>query len=482
MPVAVWLGLVPGARGMCPSPSALANSGTVVPRIVHSRWRRVEEFAFGRGKSARGLRVFVDGETVPASPELDVLLAFAHHPEVEVIGTDERFSNRLSVGVYDAQHGYTPWNIAYANGDRLTAGVPGPDVPRLGREFADPGHEERGTRAMVMANAAGNHQVDALVTADPLLLEGFPRSWVDQGNPMTVAEAVALLGLFLRVREDFALDLGQGYRFSFDRSGFYFVLMRDLTPCSWRWFSGCAGHSHHVGDDRLILTAQSALERIERSFRARDRLHEKLQLPASRDLSDEAIFYFDVALFMLGGAFDGLAQVSHVVHNLGGSERLIGWGSKSWMKQLRAANPVLEQMMTRGQPHRDARELVALLRNTIHHDSLRTIMWHSGGTRRERVVVPPGIECDLEALLARVGTAEAYGVTREADKRLYIEPGIYIEKILPPVMAAINAIMDATPVEALAGVDPEKLLTAPPEDDMFSATNRQRIRLLSGIA
>jgi hypothetical protein len=117
---------------------------------------------------------------------------------------------------------------------------------------------------------------------------------------MTIDEAVALLGLFLRVREDFTLDLGQGYRQRTDRSGFYFVLMRDLTPSGWRWFSGCVAHSHHTGADRLMLTAQSALERIERSLRARDRLHEKLQLPASRDLSIEAMFYFDVALLMLG--------------------------------------------------------------------------------------------------------------------------------------------------------------------------------------
>ncbi len=449
--------------------------------MVHSRWRRQEQFAFGRGKSARGLRIFVDGETVPDSPELDVLLTFAHHPEVEVIGTDDRFSQRLRVGAYDDQHAYTPWNIEFDGGRTLSSGVMGPDIQRIGRQFAEAGQEERAERATVMVHGAGDHDGDAFATADPLLLERLPRNVIEGGNPMMVADAVALLGLFLRVREDFALDLGEGYRFSFDRSGFYFVLMRDLTPSGWRWFSASVAHSHHAQDDQLIMTAQSAMERLERSLRARDRMHEKLQLPASRDLSDEAIFYFDVALLMLSGAFDGLAQVAHIVHSLGGSERLVGWGSKSWMKQLQTANPGLTQMMTRAQPHRDARELVALLRNTIHQEGFRTIMWQGGGTRRERVLVPPGIEKDLEAILARVGTAADHGVARQADGRLYIEPGIYIEKILPPVLAAINAVMDATPVETLPGVDPTKLLTAAPDEDMFSATNRQRIRLLSGI-
>lgn len=32
-------------------------------------------------------------------------------------------------------------------------------------------------------------------------------------------------------------------------------------------------------------------------------------------------------------------------------------------------------------------------------------------------------------------------MTRQVDMRLYIEPGIYLEKILTPVLAAIDAVM-----------------------------------------
>jgi hypothetical protein len=223
------------------------------------------------------------------------------------------------------------------------------------------------------------------------------------------------------------------------------------------------------------------MERLERSLRARDRLHEKLQLPPSRDLSDEAIFYLDVALFMLGGAFDGLAQVAHMVHGLGGSQRWVGWGSQSWIRRLGAANQQLEQLMSWGQPHRDARELVAILRNAIHQEGLRTIMWQTGGTRTARVMIPSGIDADLEAVLARIGPAGDYGVGRQRDGRLYIDPGVYLEKILRPVLASINAIMDATQVETLSGVDPAKLLTGPPDENIFRTINRERIRRLSGV-
>jgi hypothetical protein len=151
------------------------------------------------------------------------------------------------------------------------------------------------------------------------------------------------------------------------------------------------------------------------------------------------------------------------------------------MNELKTVNQPLHQMMTSGQPYRDARELVAILRNTIHHESLRTIMWQSGGSRRERVVIPRATEADLEEVLAHIGSAADFGVTREADHRLYIEPEIYFEQILAPVLGAVNAVMDATPVETLHGVDPAKFLTAPPGDDTFNAAKRRRIRLLSGI-
>jgi hypothetical protein len=40
--------------------------------------------------------------------------------------------------------------------------------------------------------------------------------------------------------------------------------------------------------------------------------------------------------------------------------------------------------------------MVAVLRNTIHHEALRTIMWHRGSRREDRVVVPVSVEADLE--------------------------------------------------------------------------------------
>jgi hypothetical protein len=63
-----------------------------------------------------------------------------------------------------------------------------------------------------------------------------------------------------------------------------------------------------------------------------------------------------------------------------------------------------------------------------------------------------------------------------------VEPGIYIETLFPLLMSAVNAIMDATPVENLPGVQAGSLTTGPPDDASFSAARRRRIRLFSGVA
>lgn len=63
---------------------------------------------------------------------------------------------------------------------------------------------------------------------------------------------------------------------------------------------------------------------------------------------------------------------------------------------------------------------------------------------------------------------------------MYVEPGVYVEAVFPLVAQAMNAIMDATPVDTLPGVDAAMLLR-PPTNDEGRAATRGRIRLLAGL-
>jgi hypothetical protein len=65
---------------------------------------------------------------------------------------------------------------------------------------------------------------------------------------------------------------------------------------------------------------------------------------------------------------------------------------------------------------------------------------------------------------------------------VYVDPGVYLEAVLPLITEALSVIMDATPVETLSGVDAATLSQGPPDDDLFRPAVRQRLRLLAGLA
>jgi hypothetical protein len=138
-------------------------------------------------------------------------------------------------------------------------------------------------------------------------------------------------------------------------------------------------------------------------------------------------------------------------------------------------------MMDQGEQHRDARDLVAVMRNTIHSEALRSVTWHAAGTRDERIAVPAEVTDRLEEIANRRGSLADLGLSRESDGRTYVEPGVYVEAMFPLVMGAISAVMDATPVENLPGVQASALMSGPPNDAFFSAARLGRVRLFSGI-
>jgi hypothetical protein len=230
----------------------------------------------------------------------------------------------------------------------------------------------------------------------------------------------------------------------------------------------------------------SAMERVDRALRARDRLHRELQRPPTRDTADESLFYLDVTLLMLGGAFDATARVADAVHTLGTPRHQVSWASERWLRRLNGVNQRLAALMSVHSPARVARDLVAVLRNTIHGEAMRTITYQAGGKRDELAVIPKALEAELEDLATGAGGAAGLGLDRLPSGHLYIHPGTYVEGVLPLAFAALNEIMDTTPVEQLSGVDPAELSQGPPNEEthenIFHPAIRRRLRLLAGLA
>jgi hypothetical protein len=96
------------------------------------------------------------------------------------------------------------------------------------------------------------------------------------------------------------------------------------------------GSCHRSGDERLFGLAGSAIERLSRALRARDRMQEQLRLRATSDTQEEALFYFDVVLLMLAAALDVVARVAHRIYGLPArGYRGASWRSDEWRTTLR---------------------------------------------------------------------------------------------------------------------------------------------------
>jgi hypothetical protein len=185
-----------------------------------------------------------------------------------------------------------------------------------------------------LAAVAQEIQVDALVTADPLLLGHRSDSWLSRANVRSVQEAIALVGLFLRCRGDYTV--WPEYGLNYGRWGYYWGLTRELLPAAWRWFGACVQSRHRGGAERVQMLGQAALQRVDRALRCRDVAHIEVSKPDSRDAAGQALFHLNALLVALGDAFDAVAHVAHIVYEMPMSEfRLASWGKRAWLKNLR---------------------------------------------------------------------------------------------------------------------------------------------------
>lgn len=112
---------------------------------------------------------------------------------------------------------------------------------------------------------------------------------------MSPEDAAAVVGLYLRQRNEFTIWKGQpAGTLESNRGLFYWVLTRRMLPAGWRWFGACVASSEDQEISELVLLAQSALVRLGRALRARDRVLVQFQLEQDNETAVEALFYLDV--------------------------------------------------------------------------------------------------------------------------------------------------------------------------------------------
>jgi hypothetical protein len=464
----------------------------MIPRIELHNVSRINEerSAFTRSVKERSLRIVVDRTTASEDDILEMLLGFAHHPLIELLSTRSEDIPHLEIHPIDHENDQAPMETSWPDGRKTGQAVWPASTYLMRAESYLRSHpsadRDEVLRVLLLAGAAIEVGADAFVTGSDVLLDPAQQGRLAKdSNAMTVESAVALVGLYLRLRNDFTYRQEKHFRENFNRRLYYWVLARELLPSAWRWTDAGGQHSQATGDDTTLQLSLSALKRIDHALRARDRVHEQMKLPQNNDTADEALFYLNTFLVFFVSAFDAVAQAAHLIYGLDpGKLYLVGWGREWWTKQLSSVAPQVSTLMDDGTPARDARDLLALLRNTIHGEALSTVARRAGGRPLENVVLlPKSREQALLTIIARHGGNDRWGIRPLPSFGVSMQLDVFVETVLPRAIDALNSVMGAVEVDRLPGVRPATLATGPPargSTDAFDSVKRRRVRLLSG--
>ena len=440
-------------------------------------WR--DDPPFSRRDGWRPLRLVLDDDSL-TEEDISTVLAFSDYEEVEVWHTDPNVLPHLElqepsqdylpirkIGEPEASFSSFGVHLAQHLADRAR---------RLARETGC--SEEIVWRLLVLSAAVDQKQVDGFVTRRRLLLD---RRSPGEDAAVTVEEALALVGLALRLRGNTAI--GSDLHIRLGESDFHFLLARDLLRDGWRLFSGCVAHSSAVGDDTALhLGSAAAVGRLQRVLQIRDRLHAQAKQTVAG--TDELIFQFEAWLLFLQAAFDAAARVAHLVY-ISNKYEDAGWLRDDWKKKLARQAPTLAGLVENETRGAAVIRLVSTLRNTIHGEQLRSF-----GTAE--IAHPVQLEeRDAEKLAGQIKLLDeepqAWGLTIERPWP-YLVADRYTEALLPHAVETLNELFSETQVERLKGVDPQKLRGPPPDTlspdplrDFFSYEIRQRVRQLAGI-
>jgi hypothetical protein len=427
----------------------------------------------------------VDLNSIPANSIRDSIVGFAYHPQILLAATGDDGGGLIELDEWDEKSDMIGFRVRYPNGNVSHMAVLG--VHQL-KQFAGQ-DASRGVgdpaaifRALILARAGQELRCDVLVTSDSYLLETAHPNLVGRANPTSPGDALALIGLFLRSRGDFTYWRSRHASARYNSGLFYWVLTRELLLSSWSWFSACVSNMTHTGDPSAEDLGESILRRVDRALRARDRIHIELKLVQSNDTADEVLFYFDVMVLMLVGAYDAAARLAHIVYQLPGDRSDASWRRSRWLHVLGRADPNLAALMAPGAKERDALELVAMFRNYIHGEAPRSLAYQVAARPRENLIVVPEAErTTIEHILDRRGGKTRWGYRLLTADRATLDPHPYIEALWPLVLESLDTVTGQIKAERLPRVVPSEVLGGRPSDETFSPEIGRLLKLLAGL-
>jgi hypothetical protein len=317
-------------------------------------------------------------------------------------------------------------------------------------EFGVP--PEAATRGLTLAAACSRHEIDALVSASPVLQLPYWKNLRKNARAATPEEAVALLGLYLRARNDYTVDVDGNHATFLEDRRFYPAAAVATLPRYLMWLSAAVTAWKTSSDPIPFGLVKGLAVRLGRGLRARDYFNVRVRSPRPDDAWDEALPFFETALVSLNGALDAAARFCRLAYHLSGPPRRANWSRPEWRNELIAMAPELESLLdpTSG-PLVPSRTLVSLLRNYIHGEALSQELF--SGSEEGPVTMDYGIGAlavtaedgrRLQVAAEVHGGSGPWGLQEQYNGDVLVLPAPFLQRVVATVLGVLDELMTAS--------------------------------------
>jgi hypothetical protein len=338
------------------------------------------------------------------------------------------------------------------------------------------------TRAGVLLASLGNElEADIIVTDRAWLLDQRQEQRRQRAltSVMSVVEALALMGLYLRWHNEPIIIGGQPVRWG--SAAMHRAAAFAALPSFERWNHAARRTCDATGDDALHTLSQTFLTRVARAFKFRDNVY-GLSATMKDHEPEEMLCELDSFLYSLVGAFDVAAVFTDRALALTSTSPSIGWQKGAWHAKLKTPAVALHDHTDTTADMATVFGILRWLRNTVHDEALDLIV-ESG---RYLVTMPDGTEARLRELCrsgamgwdqrslgihplpvpGAVSSKWLPGVGRNTVRvmrsgapshpdplsgELGLDVRTFLNRIFPAALAALDQVMALTPLTQIPG-------------------------------
>lgn len=401
------------------------------------------------GEKWRPLRLVVDDVELPPSSALDLLAAFARqrNPLACVSPAGSVGGGIEFIGENEVRYAFldqAPFRTGNPSGWwRRSAIEEASVVEDLDVEVLE--------RRLRFLGEAGRDWIDGLVMPfDPGLRERWRRP-IERAPLLTVDQALALAGLFLRACGERMIEVepsGTGIMVSEER--LYLLGATCLLADFEIVWEGAGRRYSTVGDPTLMSLVDAIAIRMGRALKARDYLNIRRRANLHEVWSD-VLYFFESVLVSLQGVADSTARLVRAVFEIKGSRMMANWGRRDWWAALQASDAPDHDF------DRDCLEdvdvLIGDLRNSIHGEVLTSVLRRRiepgeipllGGHTQHTVALDGELGKAATAAAARRGGTARWAIRATLpDGAALIDPWHYADAAIATTGEAVSSVLAA---------------------------------------